>query len=384
MSSRWIRRTLGVVVLAAIAVALWLTVFKTEPVPVTVFYAARGMVEDTVTNSKAGTVKTRRRASLSPEIGGRVERLDTREGDRVEAGQILMRLADADYRADVELNERALQAAEATEREACLARDQAELDLARYLELQRDNIVSQELLDQVRNRRDIAMASCEAARARVQQAFAALKFSKVNLSKTVLRAPFDGVVTEVSTELGEWITPSPPGVPIPPVIEVMDPEAIYIDAPLDEVDVGKVVVGLPVRVSLDAYPQQSFDARVVRVAPFVRDLVDQNRTFDVEVEFNDFEFSRRLLPGTSADVEVILESRDETLRVPSYALMEGNRVLVLNEEHLEAVSVTTGLRNWQFTEILDGLDEGVPVVVSLDREEVQEGAYARIESETLK
>jgi HlyD family secretion protein len=384
MSSRWIRRILGLVVLAAVAVTLWLTVFKSEPVPVTVFYAARGRVEDTVTNSKAGTVKTRRRASISPEIGGRVERLEAREGDRVETGRILMRLADADFRADVELNERALQAAEATEREACLARDQAELDLKRYLELQRESIVSQELLDQVRNRRDIAMAGCEAARARVQQAFAALKLSKVNLSKTVLRAPFDGVVTEVSTELGEWITPSPPGVPIPPVIEVMDPEAIYIDAPLDEVDVGKVHVGLPVRVSLDAYPQQSFDGRVVRVAPFVRDLVDQNRTFDVEVELDNEEFARKLLPGTSADVEVILESRDDTLRVPSYALMEGNRVLVLELEHLEAIPVTTGLRNWQFTEILDGLGEGVPVVVSLDREEVQEGAYARIESETLK
>jgi len=384
MSSRWIRRILGVVVLAAIAVALWLTVFKTEPVPVTVFYAAKGRVEDTVTNSKAGTVKTRRRASISPEIGGRVEKLEAREGDRVETGRVLMRLADADFRADVEINERALQAAEATEREACLARDQTELDLARYLELQRDNIVSQELLDQVRNRRDIAMANCEAARARVQQAFAAVKLSKVNLAKTVLRAPFDGVVTEVSTELGEWITPSPPGVPIPPVMEIMDPEAIYIDAPLDEVDVGKVQVDLPVRVSLDAYPQQSFEGRVVRVASFVRDVVDQNRTFDVEIELDDEGFAKKLLPGTSADVEVILVSRDDTLRVPSYALMEGNRVLVLNLEHLEAIPVTTGLRNWQFTEILDGLDEGVPVVVSLDREEVQEGAYARIESETLK
>ena len=149
-------------------------------------------------------------------------------------------------------------------------------------------------------------------------------------------------------------------------------------------DVGKVQVDLPVRVSLDAYPQQSFEGRVVRVASFVRDLVDQNRTFDVEIELDDEGFAKKLLPGTSADVEVILESRDDTLRVPSYALMEGNRVLVLNLEHLEAIPVTTGLRNWQFTEILDGLDEGVPVVVSLDREEVQEGAYARIESETLK
>ncbi|MDX1387743.1 MAG: efflux RND transporter periplasmic adaptor subunit, partial [Acidobacteriota bacterium] len=216
MKSKWIRRLLVVVLLVAGIVALQFTVFQSEPIPVTVFRAARGPVEDTVTNSKAGTVETRHRASLSPEIGGRVVRLDAREGDRVEAGRILMKLADDDFRADVEVNERALEAAKATEREACLARDQAELDLNRYLELREDNIVSQELLDQMRNARDIAAANCEAARARVHQAFAALKLARVNLSKTVLRAPFDGVITEVSTELGEWITPSPPGVPIPP------------------------------------------------------------------------------------------------------------------------------------------------------------------------
>ncbi len=384
MKSKWIRRVLLAVLLVAGIVALRFTVFQSEPIPVTVFRAATGLVEDTVTNSKAGTVKTRHRASLSPEIGGRVVRLDAREGDRVKAGQILMKLADEDFRADVEVNERGLEAAEATEREACLARDQAELDLNRYLELRDDNIVSQELLDQMRNALDIATANCEAARARVHQAFASLKLSRVNLSKMVLRAPFDGVITELSTELGEWITPSPPGVPIPPVIQIMDPEAIYIEAPLDEVDVGKVHVDLPVRVTLDAFPGEAFIGRITRVATFVRDVVDQNRTFDIEVELDDVAFSRRLLPGTSADVEVILDSRADTLRVPSYALMEGGRVLVLNDEHLQAVAVETGLRNWEFTEILDGLEEGAAVVVSLDREEVREGAYARIESETLK
>ena len=384
MSAKWVRRILLVVLVAAGIVTLRFTIFQSKPVPVTVFRAARGLVEDTVTNSKAGTVKTRHRASLSPEVGGRVERLDAREGDRVEAGQVLMKLADEDSRADVDLNERALEAAKASEREACLARDQAELDLGRYLKLREDNIVSQELLDQTRNARDIAVANCEAARARVQQSHAALKRATVNFAKTVLRAPFDGVITEVSTEVGEWITPSPPGVPIPPVIQLIDPDAIYVEAPLDEVDVGKVYVNLPVRVTLDAYPGEAFVGRITRVAPFVRDVVDQNRTFDIEVELDDVEFSQRLLPGTSADVEVILDARADTLRVPSYALMEGGRLLILNDEHLQAVSVETGLRNWEFTEVLGGLDEGAMVVVSLDREEVREGAYARIESETLK
>jgi HlyD family secretion protein len=371
---------LALVVIAGFA--LRYTVFKKDPVDVTVFRVAKGRVEDSVTNSKAGTVATRRRAAISPEIGGRVRELTAREGDRVVQGQVLLRLVDEDYRARVELSGRALEAAQAAEREACLARDQAQRDLERYLQL--GEIVSQELLDQFRSRRDTTVARCEAMGAEVLKARSAETLAKVELSKTVLHAPFDGIVTTVSTEIGEWITPSPPGVPIPPVIELLDPDAIYIRIPLDEADVGSVREGLPVRITLDAYPGRSFMARVTRVAAFVSDQIDQNRTFEIEVELDDRAFARTLLPGASADAEVILDARDDVLRIPSYALMEGGRVLVVREEHLVEVSVKTGLRNWQFTEVVDGLADGDPVVVSLDRVEVVEGARVRVAGETLK
>jgi len=379
---RWLRRILILALVVIAGFALRYTVFKKDPVDVTVFRVAKGRVEDSVTNSKAGTVATRRRAAISPEIGGRVRELTAREGDRVVQGQVLLRLVDEDYRARVELSGRALEAAQAAEREACLARDQAQRDLERYLQL--GEIVSQELLDQFRSRRDTTVARCEAMGAEVLKARSAETLAKVELSKTVLHAPFDGIVTTVSTEIGEWITPSPPGVPIPPVIELLDPDAIYIRIPLDEADVGSVREGLPVRITLDAYPGRSFMARVTRVAAFVSDQIDQNRTFEIEVELDDRAFARTLLPGASADAEVILDARDDVLRIPSYALMEGGRVLVVREEHLVEVSVKTGLRNWQFTEVVDGLADGDPVVVSLDRVEVVEGARVRVAGETLK
>jgi len=381
---RWLRRILILALVVAAGFALRYTVFKKPPVDVTVFRVAEGRVEDSVTNSKAGTVETRRRAAISPEIGGRVGELLVREGDRVSAGQVLMRLIDDDFRARVDLADRAREAASATEQEACLARDQAERDLARYLRLREDEIVSQELMDQLENLRDTAVARCEAMRAEVRKARSSQALARVELAKTVLHAPFDGIVTEVSTELGEWITPSPPGVPIPPVIEVLDPDAIYIRIPLDEADVGSVREGLPVRITLDAYPGREVMGTVTRVAAFVSDQIDQNRTFDIEVELDDVEFARKLLPGSSADAEVILDARDDVLRVPSYALMEGGRVLVVRDEHLVESTVETGLRNWQFTEVVSGLARGDPVVVSLDRVEVVAGAKVRIADETLK
>ena len=91
--NRWFRRILIVAVLVGAGFALRYTVFVPDPVPVTVFRVARGLVEDTVTNSKVGTVETRRRAELSPEIGGRVRQIFVREGDAVTAGQLLLQLA---------------------------------------------------------------------------------------------------------------------------------------------------------------------------------------------------------------------------------------------------------------------------------------------------
>jgi len=382
MRNRWLRRFLVLIALAAIVVVLRFTVFRPKPVPVTIYKVAQGRVEDVVTNSKAGTVKTRRRAELSTQIGGLVAELPVRKGDTVEKGQVLLRLADADYRAEVALRERSLDAARAARHEACTSAEQAERDLARNQRLAEQDIVSVELLDQVRSRRDAAVAACEGARAKALEAEAALDLARVNLAKTVLRAPFAGVVAELSTELGEYIMPSPPGLPIPAVVEILDNEAIYVSAPLDEVDVNRVSVGPPVRVTLDAFPGRSFPGHVVRVASYVLDVEEQNRTFEIEVELDDEVFARTLLPGTSADVEVILDAVDGVLRIPSYALIEGRRVLVLQDDVLVSREVEVGLKNWQFTEVRGGLEAGELVVVSLDRLAVKEGALAEIVGET--
>ena len=378
-------RTLAIVALLVLAgVALRYTVFKTHPVEVTVFRVARGLVEDTVTNSKAGTVRTRQRATLSPEIGGRVAELPVREGDRVKRGQVLMRIASDDYRARVTLQELSLKASRAGQRETCLRADQAERDYQRYLRLSNDQIVSEEILDQLENERDVGIAACEAAEAKVLEAKAGLRLAQVELGKTILRAPFDGIVAELSAEVGEWVTPSPPAMPVPPVVELIQQTAIYVSAPLDEVDLSRVGVGQPVRITLDAYADREFSGRVTRVAPYVLDLEEHSRTVEIEVEFDDAEFAAKLLPGTSADVEVILASEEDVLRIPSYALIEGSRVLVIHEGELVPREVETGLRNWAFVKVESGLEVGEAVVVSLDRAEVREGVQAVIVEETLR
>lgn len=376
----WVRRSLVVLLLVATAVALRWTLFAPEPVAVTVVAVARGPVEQTVSNSRAGTVKARRRAMLSPEAGGQVVDLPFREGRSVARGDVVLRLDDRVQTAALNLARRDLETARAERERACLAAQRADRELARGSRLAEERILAVDALDRLETAAREGAAACRAAAARAEAAAAAVEVARADLAKRTLVAPFDGVVAEISIEIGEWTTPSPPALPVPPVLDILDPTSLYVSAPIDEVDSARIAVGQPVRITVDSFRDRSFPGRVARIAPYVLDVEEQNRTVEIEADF-DGGAPDALLPGTSADVEVLLEVHEDAVRVPTPAVMEGHRVLVLADGVLRERRLTVGLRNWDFTEVLDGLAEGELVVTSLDRPEVRAGAAARAADE---
>lgn len=373
------RRVVGWAVLAilvAIGVVWRIGLVAGEAVEVSVAEVTRGVVADSVTNTRAGTVRARLRARLSPQVGGRVVALPARKGARVAQGDLLLGLDASVQQAQLRLALEDARVTAARAEEVCLAAQLAERELARATLLQGEGIVSAQQLDVLESAARRARASCTAATAAQQQAQAAVALARAQLALTEVRAPFAGVVAEVSTEVGEWITPAPPGVPIPSVIDLLDPHSIYVSAPIDEVDSRRVQVGQPVRVTVDSVPERSFAGRVVRVAPFVLDLLEQNRTVEIEVDLDEPAELAGVLPGTSADTEVILAQREDVLRVPTSAVGEGGAVLVLAGGRLEARTITAGLRNWQFTECRAGLAEGELVVTVRDSPAIKPGARA--------
>jgi HlyD family secretion protein len=373
---KWLVRLAFAAAILAVVIVVKLTLLAPDEVPVQVEEVGKGRVESTVTNSRAGTVKARRRARLSPEIGGQVIAIPFREGETVVAGDVLLRLDDRTQRSRLKLARRDLEAAEAESERACLAAARAARELERVERLAAEAIVSADLLDQVDSSRLVADAACKSAQALVARARAAAESAATEVQKTVLQAPFGGVVAEISIEVGEWTTPSPPALPVPAVIDILDPRSIYISAPMDEVDSAAIRAAQLARISVDSHRGQTFSGRVTRVAPYVLDIQEQNRTVEIEVEFDDQEFASTLLPGTSADVEIILEVREDVLRIPTGALMEGARVLVLEDGVLAERGLEIGLRNWNYCQVLDGLQEGERLVTSLDRSEVEAGARA--------
>ena len=374
-----LRRLAPWLVLAAlvlIGVLLRMTVLAPEPVEVRIGAVQRGRVEATVTNSKAGTIEARRRSRMASETGGLVIEIAHREGARVEHGAPLIRLGDTSQRAQLDLARKGVDVAESRLEDSCLRRDRAGREFERTRRLAEQNVASADRLDELQYLYDSARVACDAAHAELAQARAQKDAADSELAKTVIEAPFNGVIAEVNVEVGEWVTPSPPLLTSPAVIDLIDPTSIFVSAPMDEVDSGAIRKGLPVKLTVDSRPGESFAGVVSRVAPYVVDVEAQNRTLEIEVEIEDREEAETFLPGTSADVEVILEARDGVLRIPTSALLQNDRVLVIEDGRLVEREVELGLRNWQFAEVRGGLEEGEEIVISLDRVEIVAGARA--------
>ncbi|MBI5658800.1 MAG: efflux RND transporter periplasmic adaptor subunit [Nitrosomonadales bacterium] len=382
------RRLAAISALILLALAAWIFT-RPKPVSVALVKAERGLVEATVSNTRAGTIKACHRAKLAPPAGGQIAQLRVKKGQRVVAGQVLLELWNRDLQAQERLAQEQLKTSLAREREICTVAEAAQRDAGRAQQLHAKNFVSQEAVERATSEAKARQASCDTARSEIEQSRSRITVARAGLDRMVLRAPFDGIVADISGELGEYATPSPPGIPTPPAIDLIDDRCLFVSAPIDEVDAAAVKVGQSSRITLDAIKGKPFPGKVKRIAPYVIDLEKQARTVEVEVEFAgplmDASLLKNegLLVGYSADVEIVHEARERVLRVPTQTLMEGKRVLLLRPDGvLEERKVTTGLSNWEHTEVVSGLGEGDRIVTSLDRAGVKAGAQALPEAAT--
>lgn len=354
---------------------------RPRPVAVIVRIVDRGLVQNTIANTRAGTIKACNRAGISPSIGGQIASLPVKVGDHVEPGQLLLELWNTDLRAQVALAGSEAKASIALSRQACVLAEVAKRDAARLQTLREKGLTTEEDADKADGDARAQAAACDAARANTEVSQARLDVASASLERTRLTAPFAGIVAEINGEVAEFVTPSPVGIPTPPAIDLVDVNCLYVSAPIDEVDAPGIRVGMPAKLSLDAFPKTRFDGKVRRVAPYVLEREKQARTVDVEVDFVNPEDARTMLPGYSADIEVILNEQKNVVRVPTEAVLEGKKVLVFSAgQPLVQRPVETGLSNWEYTEVTRGLDAGDQVVISVDREGVADGAHATIET----
>ena len=374
--------------LLAIGAALGWYWSQPKPVLIKVQAVELGSVLSTVSNTRAGTVKACRRAHLSPAIGGLIAKLPVLRGDRVKTNQLLLELWNHDIAAEIKFAQEEAIATQARSKETCVVAKVSRREAERLVRLREQKLASEENTERAVGEAEAREAACKAARAANRVSDARVAVTKEALERTILVAPFDGTVAEINGELGEFVTPSPPGIPTPPAIDLIDNSCLYISAPIDEVDAPKVKKNMSVNITLDAFPDERFEGQVQRIAPYILEIEKQARTVEVEAIFTNPDDYSRLLPGYSADLAIILETRGNVLRIPTEALLASDlaggkkhRVLVLpaDDNTLREKTIEIGLSNWKLTEVQSGLEQGDQVVVTLDRKGVEAGALVKVE-----
>ncbi|HUU00280.1 MAG TPA: efflux RND transporter periplasmic adaptor subunit [Myxococcota bacterium] len=368
----WFRRVVQLV-LAGVVVVVVMLLLPEHVIVVRTVEISKGDVEEIVSSLQAGEVKAHRRASLRSVTLGRVADIHVERGSSVKEGDLLVELESAALKARVRLARANLVAGGSAVRSTMLRRDAAGRSLARSKKLSAKGVLSAQALDRVQAECDLAKETVTAAEANLAQLKAALDLTVDALDETRISAPFSGRIVSVHIERGESLMVGAP------VMDIVDDSGITVVASVDEADAGRLREGMPVRVDCDAYPGRHFIGRLDYIAPVVLKDLRQNRHLEVEVSLPDD--TSLLKVGMSADIEIVVKKATDVLNVPTNAVMrkgQVEQVYILQNGCARLRDIKTGMNNWEWTQVVEGLTEGERVIVSLETKGLANGVRVRM------
>ncbi len=291
----------------------------------------------------AGTFHARRTTRVGPQVSGRVKKVMARVGDRVKEGQELAQLDPVMTEIEVALRRVDVE-------QAKTALEDAELNFSRMKGLWEkpeggEPSIPKKLYDQAKVQRDLALA-------RRDQAAKALSLSEERLRETVIRAPYDGVVTRRFVDEGEPVT----SMPVSPILEIQEMGFLELEFALPQELLSAVQAGTPVEFDAEGLGGQVFQARVSVVYPVVEAAT---RSFRCRAFLDNPE--GRLRPGLLARVRVTVREYKDALAVPRRVLAGnggGWRVKVKGKDKPEERAVKVGHLGEEWAVIESGLSEG--------------------------
>ncbi len=367
---RWLWRGLKWGLVVAIAGYL-IYLFRFSPVPVASHRIERGEIVAEVMGT--GTLEARLKVTISPKISGRIRELRADQGDRVEAGEVLVRLDDDELAQQVEISLASLAVTQAAvdRLKADRGRAMAVLAQARREHERVQRLVEQEVstgseFDKAVEAVAIAEAGLARAEASIvegqQQVLAAektLAFQRARLTDTVIKAPFDGLIIQRQRDPGDV------AVPGSRILQIVSTEQLWIRAWIDETEMARLDVGQPARVVFRSEPERSYTGKVLRLG---KEADRETREFIVDVQV--LELPRNWAIGQRAEVYI------ETARKGNVPLLNAAYVrwvddlpgvFVSVEDRAAWRPVQLGLRSPEMIEILDGLQPGDTVIVPRDQ-----------------
>lgn len=288
---------------------------------------------------------------IGAQATGVLDSVPVKVGDHVKKGDLIAEIDSRELRARI---------AEAT---ANLRQQEAKLQYMEKNLPRKRSLVKQKLEPQ--DSLDVAYQDAEMARHSVASARAKLATLNVQLSYTKIYSPIDGVVSQVAAQEGETIVS---GLSVSNLITVLDPSRLEMWIYIDETDVGRVVTGLPVRYTVDAYRDRTFEGVVNRIypEPEIRDNIVYYRAL-VHVTEEQAEFLR---PEMTTQCKIIVETKKDVLAIPNRAIKwvsDRQVVFLVDDPKLEPREVTPefGLVGLTDSEIISGLKQGDVVATQL-------------------
>jgi HlyD family secretion protein len=378
---------------------------KEDAIEVTAVAVERGRVEQTITAIASGTVKATATSLVAAGAMGKVMSAPHDEGDQVKKGDVLVELQHTELDAQVSLAKANLKVGQSRLKQVEMGRDigkdvsgtrvaqamaqfdQAKKDFDQAKTLMDKNSIARNLYDKAETVYKVAKQALDAAQASegendvrseevrmadasIEQLEAAVNVAEAMRDNAIVRAPFDGVVAKTLREVGEAVTI---GMPL---LQLVNPSELYVEAPFDEANASQIKVGQKVRINIDAYHGKDFYGTVDFISPVVSLNPDLSRTLNVQIRIE--EEKDKFITGMSADVIILVDEKDNAIYAPTESLIRQEFAYVV--EHGRAVrrDVKTGVGNWNTVEITEGLNEGDQLITSVSIAALKEGVKVKV------
>ncbi len=316
----------------------------------------------------SGYVVPQRKAAVASKITARLQELFVEEGSRVKKDQILARLDNADLEATLRRAQANLNMARSSVDQAGAELYDAQVNFEREKRLLAKEFTTRSVYDAAEARYKKALAAFQGARSSVRANEAAVREAKVSVEYTYIRAPFDGVVLTKNADIGDIVTPIGAATTAKAaVVTLADMSTLKVEADVSESNLGKLKLGQPCQIQLDAIPDTRFDGQVHMIVP----TADRTKaTVMVKVSFN--RLDARILPEMSAKVAFLSRAVSESEKTPRLAVnrkavieKHGRRyVFVVRQGRVLLTEVTTQNTFGDMIEIKSGVVSGEKVVLN--------------------
>lgn len=329
-----------------------------------------------------GTLSAVTTVAVGTQVSGTIKEMYVDYNSPVKNGQLIALIDPETFQAQVNQARANLNLARANLRKSEVALEDAERNFRRYKTLIEKELIAKSEFDTSQTNLDTAKAQVEASKAQVLQSEAALKVAEINLAHTRIISPVDGVVISRSVDAGQTVAAS---FQTPTLFSIAkDLTKMQVVSSIVEADIGMVKKGQLVEFTVDAYRESVFKGKVseVRIAPItVQNVV----TYEVIILVDNLE--HKLKPGMTANVSIIVDSRDDVIKIPNSALRfkmpettqqkdkqpqpqreqkrgVGTSVWIIKNDKPQKVAIKTGISDGQFTEVISGeIKEGDEVII---------------------